>query len=200
MAARLGREARPRYPGARPIPSLFFLTDPARTPDPAKVMQRLPAGAAVVYRAFGAADAVREGARLRALARARKLVFLVGADAGLARRLGADGLHLPERLAAQAPRLRRAHPRWLITGAAHSPRAAAAAARRGLDAVLVSTVFGSRSASAGVPMGPLRFARLARQATLPLIALGGVNAGTAKRLARSGAAGLAAIEGLAGLG
>ncbi len=127
----------------------------------------------------------------------RRLVFLVGADAGLAQRLGADGVHLPERLMRLAPRLRQAHPAWLITAAAHTPRAVMAAARLRLDAALVSTVFASASASAGKPLGPLRFTTLARQARLPVIALGGVDASTAKRLVSSRAAGLAAIGGLA---
>lgn len=158
---------------------------------------RLPAGSAVIYRAFGAKDAEARGRALRRLAKTRGLVFLVGADAGLAQRLGADGVHLPERLMRLAPRLRQAHPNWLITTAAHGPRAIAAAARLKLDAALVSTVFASESPSAGKPLGPLRFAALARQARLPVIALGGIDVATAGRLANSGASGLAAIGGLA---
>ncbi len=185
-----------RNPSRRGIPSLFLLTDPERTPDPARVMVRLPAGSAVIYRAFGSKDAEAQGRRLRQLARARRLVFLVGADAALAQRLGANGVHLPERLMRLAPRLRQAHPAWLITTAAHTPRAVMAAARLGLDAALVSAVFGSASPSAARPLGPLRFAAMLRQARLPVIALGGIDAGTAQRLARSRAAGLAAIGGL----
>ena len=43
------------------LPRLFFFTDPIRTPDPARILTRLPRGAGVVYRAFGAADAVAQG-------------------------------------------------------------------------------------------------------------------------------------------
>jgi thiamine-phosphate pyrophosphorylase len=178
------------------MPSLFFLTDPQRTPDPMRTMAQLPAGAAVIYRAFGAKDAEAQGRALRQLARARRLVFLVGADAGLAARLGADGVHLPERLMHLAPRLRQAHPKWLITAAAHGPRAIAAAGRLRLNAALVSAVFTSESPSAGAPLGALRFARLNRTARLPIIALGGINARTAPRLVDAGAAGLAAVGGL----
>ncbi|HEY3888658.1 MAG TPA: thiamine phosphate synthase [Caulobacteraceae bacterium] len=185
-----------RNPSRRSIPSLFFLTDPTRTPDPARVMARLPAGSAVIYRAFGSPAAEAQGRALRRLARARRLVFLVGADAGLAQRLGADGVHLPERLMRLAPRLRQAHPNWLITTAAHGPRAVAAAARLKLDAALVSAVFASDSPSAGRPLGPLRFAQASRQARLPVVALGGIDRRTAGRLVNSGATGLAAIGGL----
>jgi thiamine-phosphate pyrophosphorylase len=160
-------------------------------------MACLPAGCAVIYRAFGSSDAEAQGGQLRQLAKTRRLVFLVGADAALAARLGADGVHLPERLMRLGPRLRQAHPGWLITTAAHGPRAIAAAARLRLDAALVSVVFASASASAGKPIGPIRFANMARNARLAVIALGGVDGGTARRLESSGAAGLAAIGGLA---
>ncbi|HXQ12649.1 MAG TPA: thiamine phosphate synthase [Caulobacteraceae bacterium] len=196
-AARLGRAAGRRKPGARRLPHLYFLTDPARTPHPARVMRLLPRGAAVIYRAFGRADLLEQAAALRALARARGLVFLVGADARLAARLRADGVHLPERLMRLAPALRRRRPTWLITVAAHDQRAVARAARLGLDAALVSVVFPSRSPSAGRAMGPLRFAARARGAGLPVIALGGVDARTAPRLLGTGAHGLAAIGGFA---
>lgn len=197
-AAKLGRAARARYPSGRRLPDLFFLTEPMRTPDPALAIAQLPAGSAVIYRAYGSPGAEAEGLALLNLARARRLIFLVGADSRLAARLGADGVHLPERLMRLGPRLRQSHPAWLITAAAHSPRATAMAARMRLDAALVSTVFASASVSAGRPLGPLRFAQRARQARLPVIALGGIDARTAGRLTGSGAAGLAAIGGLTG--
>jgi thiamine-phosphate pyrophosphorylase len=70
------------------------------------------------------------------------------------------------------------------------------ARRAGVDAIVVSPVFASASPSAGRPMGARAFAVLVREARLPVYALGGVNAGTARALPRSGAAGLAAIEAL----
>jgi thiamine-phosphate pyrophosphorylase len=55
------------------LPPLLFFTDPARTPDPEAAARRLPKGAAVVFRAFGAPDAEARARRLRALCRARGL-------------------------------------------------------------------------------------------------------------------------------
>jgi thiamine-phosphate pyrophosphorylase len=178
------------------LPRLVFFTDPARVADPAAVIARLPRGAGVVYRAFGAADAVAEGRRLTRLARRRGLVLLAGADVGLAARIGADGVHLPERAATKARGLVRIRPRWLVTCAAHSAAAIVRARRSGVAAVFVSPVFESASPSAGRPLGSLRFAALVRRAGLPVYALGGVNAKTARRLTASGAAGFAAIEAL----
>lgn len=178
----------------RPLPGLLFFTDPARTPDAEAIAASLPRGAAVVFRAFGAKDALAQGLRLKAIARRRGLVLLVGANERLAAALGADGVHLPERLAHRARAVRR--PGWIITAAAHSLRAARLARAAGADAAVVSAVFPSRSPSAGPPIGPLRLARLARDAGLPVYALGGVDNKKARRLKDAGLVGIAAVDGL----
>jgi thiamine-phosphate pyrophosphorylase len=175
---------------------LLFFTDPARTPDIAAVMRRLPRGAGVVYRAFGDPQAVARGRRLAQIARRRGLVLLVGADAALAARIGADGVHLPERAATRAGAIRRARRGWIVTCAAHSAPAIVRARRAGADAVVVSPVFPSASPSAGRPLGPLRLTQIVTGAGLPVYALGGVNGETARRLIRSGVAGMAAVEAL----
>jgi len=159
---------------------------------------RLPKGSAVVYRAFGAADAESTAKALRRLTRARGLLLLIGADDALAGRVGADGVHLPERLGHRSGRIKRGRPNWLVSAAAHGQAAILAA--RGADAVVLSPVFASRSPSAGVALGPLRFARLARASRAAIVALGGVNNKNAPRLLSTGAAGLAAIDGLLDLG
>ncbi|HEV7384864.1 MAG TPA: thiamine monophosphate synthase, partial [Phenylobacterium sp.] len=75
-AAFLGRRARPRKRGLpQALPTLLFFTDPERTPDPEAIARRLPRGAAIVYRAFGAADAAERGARLASVARRRGLTL-----------------------------------------------------------------------------------------------------------------------------
>lgn len=148
----------------------------------------------MVFRAFGAAHAEAQGRRLLAICRARRLRLLVGADARLAARIGADGVHLPERLAHRARALSR--PGWIVTAAAHSRIAAHRALAAGADAAVISAVFPSNSPSAGAPIGPLRLAAMARALPGPAYALGGVTNETARRLADAGLVGLAAVEGL----
>ncbi|HEY5071668.1 MAG TPA: thiamine phosphate synthase [Caulobacteraceae bacterium] len=191
-ARRLGRNAAAR----KPLPPLLFFTDPARTPNPVAVVRGMRRNSAVVFRAFGGANAVADGLELRAAARARGMLFFVGADAGLAARLQADGLHLPERLAGRAGHVRAMRRRFLVTAAAHGLAAVIRARRSGVDAVVVSPVFASASLSARASMGKLRFVALIGKAGLPVYALGGVNARTARALAGSGASGLAAVDGL----
>ncbi|HYE46844.1 MAG TPA: thiamine phosphate synthase [Caulobacter sp.] len=174
----------------KPLPRLLFLTDPVRTPDPVGVAFRLTPEAAVIYRAFGAHDAVDTGRRLADVCRARGLTLLAGADPDLARAIGAQGVHLPERLVSHLPTLRAAHPHWILTAAAHGEVGESPA-----DAVLVSPVFPSNSPSAGAPLGVEAFTRIVEGASVPVYALGGVTAETAALLADSGAAGLAGIEG-----
>ena len=154
------------------------------------VAARLPRGSAIVYRAFGAREAEAVALRLKAIARRHGLKLLIGADEALAARVGADGVHLPERLAHRAARIRARHPQWLITAAAHGPRAA----RARVDAVVVSAIFPSNSPSADKPLGPMRLAQIVRMSGRPVYALGGINHTTAPQLLATGIVGIAGVE------
>jgi thiamine-phosphate pyrophosphorylase len=188
----LSRQAR----WQKPLPPLLLFTDPVRTPDPLAAAAALPPGAAVVFRAFGAADGLQVAQDLRRLTRAKGVKLLIGADAALALACRADGVHLPERLAHRARALRQAQPGWIVTAAAHSLAAARTGLARGAHAVVVSAIFPSKSPSAGQPLGPLRLAALTRAAQGPVYALGGIHTKNARRLLASGVVGLAAVEGL----
>jgi thiamine-phosphate pyrophosphorylase len=194
--SRTAARLRPWLVRGKPLPNLLFFTDPERTPDPERVAERLPTGAAVVFRAFGASDAAARGARLREITRRRGLTLLVGADADLARTIQADGLHLPERLVSTLPDLRAAWPEGLITAAAHDKAAALAGVAAGADALVVSPIFPSRSPSAGDPLGVEGLMRIVEAVETPVYALGGVRAGTASLLLDTGIVGIAAVEAL----
>lgn len=186
IARRLNREA-----GAA-APALYFFTDPERTPDPVRAAKRLPRGTAVVYRHFGAADRAAVARRLAQVCHARGLTLLIAADPTLAQRVGANGVHWPERL---LPSLRDDSAQ-LITASAHTAAGIARAAAFGADACFLAPVFATRSSSGRKPLGLFRASQIARGAALPVIALGGVNADTARRLVGRGFAGLAAVDAL----
>ena len=190
-AQRLGAAAPARKP--RPLPTLWLFTDPDRLPDPLAAAARLPRGAGVVLRTFGRPETEALAPALARLARRRGLTLLVGADAALARRVGAQGLHLPERLAGSAPHLRRRHPGWILTVAAHGPDALRRASALGADAAFLSPVFASLSPSAGPPLGVRRVGSLAANASLRVCGLGGVDARSARRLVGTGVVGVAAV-------
>jgi thiamine-phosphate pyrophosphorylase len=193
---RMARRLERRPGGRKGLPPLWLFTDPARVKDPVAAAARLPRGAGVVYRAFGRTDAVEVGEALARVCRQRGLILLVGADPGLAARLGADGVHWPQRLARRRGLNHRLAKRFHITAAAHDLPAVLAARRAGAEALFLSPVFASRSASAGRPLGPMRLAAWARQAGLPVYALGGITVTRGRRLRLAGVDGMAAVGAL----
>ena len=192
--ANMARRLNSRHPVGWRLPPLILMTDAARLPDPLAAAARLPAGTAVILRDHDAPDRLALAAALSALCRARRLRLLVAADAALAARVGADGVHLPERLVARTPRRWPRH--WLVTAAAHSPAALWRARRAGADAALLSPVFATASHPGAGTVGVLRFAAWANASPLPVYALGGIDAATARRLTDSRTVGLAGIGGM----
>lgn len=176
------------------VPPLTFFTDPERTPRPWEIAARMPAGSGVVYRGFGASEAVDVAERLRAVTRARGMTLLIGADAALADRVEADGLHLPERALTAAYALSGRRPDWILTGAVHSVEAALGA--RDLHAVVLSPIFPAGGSSAARPALGVEALRDAASGPTRVTALGGVTAGNAAALQGSGAYGLAAVDGI----
>ena len=190
-AARVSRSA--GQPGPN-LPPLLFFTDPDRTPRPWETAARLPAGSGVVFRHFGRPDARDTAMRLREATSGRDGLLLIGLDAELAERVGAEGVHLPERALDQAASLAKARPDWRLTGAAHS---VAALGTPGLDALVVSPVFpagGASAESAALGLGVLR--EWVEAARCPVYALGGIDTGNARALVGSGVCGLAGVSGI----
>lgn len=186
-----------RWPGVPGIlPPLVALTDPDRTPDVLAFAEALPDGCALIYRHFEAADHIEIAGALALIAERKGLTFLIAADPALAEAVEADGVHWPARLARAARDWRRTHAEAVMTMSAHDRSELEQAARCGADAALLSPVFTTRSAGSGEALGRFRAAALVRQSPLPVYALGGVNARTARRLAGTGFSGLAGIDGL----
>jgi thiamine-phosphate pyrophosphorylase len=143
-------------------------------------LARLPRGAGVVFRHYGLMPEARRALlrKVAAVARRRRLTLVIAGDNYGIR---AEGTH-------------NRRGRGLRTAAAHNRRDATAAARAGADAVFVSPVFPTRSHPDARTLGPIRFGLIARESGVPVIALGGMTANRARRLAPLGAAGWAAID------
>jgi thiamine-phosphate pyrophosphorylase len=184
-------------PGNLPsgLPPAILMTDGARLPDPEPWVAGLPRGAAVILRDYQAANRLSSARHVVAVCHRRQVRVLIAGDARLAVASGADGLHLPEAMARRARRFWRRwrRPGWLVTAAAHSPRALRRAVDAGADAVLLSPVFATISHPLSPPLGPLRFAALVAASPLPVYALGGITRETLARLSGSGACGFAGI-------
>ncbi len=179
------------------LPSFILMTDDVRLADPVAVVETLPKNSAVIFRHYESPDRESLAAGLIARARPRGVRVLVAADAGLAVKLGADGLHLPETMAKRGPGCWQAwrQPGWLVTASAHSEAALHRAQGAGADAALLAPVFRTASHPQTPPLGPIRFAAWCRRSPLPVYALGGISKASARRLKNSGVRGFAGISG-----
>ncbi len=169
------------------------MSDEARLPDPWPLIPHLPPESAVIVRRRDA-DAAADMAKSLALA-ARPFGITVLLSAAVPPpQLDADGVHIPEAsLGNWRPRdFHRLRPA-LVTASAHGARAVLRARRLGVDAVLLSPVFATRSHEDTAALGMMRFAAICQATNLPVIALGGISAGRVRRVLRAGAAGVAGI-------
>lgn len=174
------------------LPPMLFFTDPQRTPEPWVTARHLPTGAGIVYRHFGAEEAGAVAARLKRISVERGLILLIGADADLAIRVGAHGVHLPERDLDHATALAKAHPDWIITGTVHDPDTTADLSA--LSAIILSPVFAAGGSSADkLLLGRDSLSTFVLRQPRPVYALGGIGPKNARDLMGSGACGLAAV-------
>jgi len=183
--AKLARAARSLNAGV-----LVLLTDDARLPDARAAASALPRASLVIVRARDAKARAERALALRAIARKRGLILLIADDAGLARAIGAHGVHLPE--GRQAAHTRAQNPHFVITAAAHSLRAALSVVHA--DAILLSPVFATESHRGAPAFTPARARLIAHGLKTPIFALGGITAQNASLL--SGFSGVAAIGAL----
>lgn len=175
------------------MPAWVLMTDEVRLADPSALVERLPPGSAVIVRDRDPARRTMTVCGLRAVCRARG-VFVAEALTGVPDRLYGDSLHIPEHALGSWRRvdLVRLQPA-LVTASAHSRGAAVRAFKLGVDAVLLSPVFATRSHPGGAYLGLMRFSAIARQVPLPVIALGGIGLRDVERLREAGATGIAGI-------
>lgn len=182
---------------SRGIPAVWFVTDSARVRDLHRAVAALPPGTGIIFRHYDAPGRERLAYVLAREARARGLVFVVAGDWRLAAAVGADGLHLPEYVAARGPspgaRLWRKNRRAFLTVAAHDAKAITRARDLSADAVLLSPIFPTRSHPDRAMLGLARARTLVRTASVPVLALGGVTPNMLPALIAAGFAGIAGI-------
>ena len=188
-------------------PLIVLVTDPAFGDQP--TVRKLRAAAAAVppgTLCVQLRDKTRSLASLRAFAwqlrwvtRDSAVWFVVNGDAELARDVGADGVHVTAGAGA-VPTARRVLPgRAWVSVPAHSDEDVRQAVSHGADAVLVSPIFPTRSASPDGPGRPkqarglaaVRAARRIAPPGLSIYALGGVDENRAGPCAVAGADGVA---------
>lgn len=176
------------------LPEVIFITDEVRVPHPEEGIASLPCGSAVIIRDYNHSDRENYARHLVHIAHECGVMALVAGDVALARNVAADGLHMPEyQLWQKTPNLAGMS---LVTAAVKNRRSMIRAAAIGVDMGLCSPIFPTASHPNSNVMGVHRLARLIDRAPLPIIALGGMNEMTMKKLKDINIAGIAAIDGL----
>ena len=162
----------------RSLPQLWLISDERNDKELERALDRLPRGSGFIYRHYHLPDPDRyhRFRALRRIAKARGHCVILADSAMTAQSWGADGVYgAPLALWPRRTGL-------LQLATAHDPREIAMARRKGADAVLLSPVFPTRSHPGAPVLGPVRFRALAKLASVPVIALGGVTLSGARRL------------------
>ena len=141
-------------------------------------------------------------AEIRALTQLAGALFLVNDRFDLALAAGADGAHLGQDDLPPARIPPAARERLLLGRSTHTLEQASAARGEPIDYVAFGPVFGTRSKDSR--WGPRGLAQLAAVVhcvrPLPVVAIGGIDAGNAASVREVGAAGFAVISAVAGAG
>jgi thiamine-phosphate pyrophosphorylase len=169
-----------RHPS--PLPRLWLMTDERLGEGLWPALEALPRGSGVVFRDYATPPAERRArfAKVLAIARRRRLLLV---RAGRTPMRGEMGVH-------------NVRGGGLRTAAVHDRAELVGARRARTDLVFVSPVFSTRSHPKARALGPVRFGSLMRDAAIPVVALGGMNAVRYRRLRALAPHGWAAIDGL----
>ena len=176
------------------LPTAFYFTDEVRTPDPRKIIARLPEGTAVLFRHYDHPKRIELATDLSKLCKSRNLPLFIAGDAALAARVSADGVHLPDALKSRLPRLQTTYPQLIFSAACHSQRSLKAAERLGADFAFLSPIYATRSHPEAHALGPVRAAAMVRRCTLPVYALGGITDARFTQISNCGFSGFGAIS------
>lgn len=173
---------KPRYRASverlKPLPALWLISDQRNDAGLEGTLRRLPRGSGFIYRHYHLGDPERwqRFRDLRRVAIACGHLVILSDSALTATEWGADGIYGPAR--SLYPRRRE----LLSLATAHDLGEIGLANRLGADAVLLSPVFPTRSHPGSKVLGPAKFRLLARHSKVPVIALGGMDAGKVRSL------------------
>jgi thiamine-phosphate pyrophosphorylase len=180
--------------------SLYVVTDRplARGRPLEQVVEAALRGGATVIQLREKEASTREfialGQRLQELCRARQVPLIINDRLDVALALGADGVHvgqddMPVGLARQL-----LGPEKIVGATASTPQEARQAEADGADYLGCNAVFYTPTKTdTGAPLGIEGFRRLVQTVSIPIVAIGGIEAANAAKLIQAGAAGVAVV-------
>ena len=139
-----------------------------------------------------------EAKQICALCRRYGVPFIVNDDLDVALACGADGVHVGQDDMPAAEVRRRAGRRLIVGVSAHTPEEARLAEAAGADYLGAGAVFGSATKTDASLLTPAGLQAVCAAVHIPVVAIGGVNAGNILQLQGSGAAGAAVVSGIFG--
>lgn len=185
-----------------PNPPLYLIADPARCPAGrfmSTLEQALSAGVRWVQlraKTLDQAAYLSLAAEVLALARTYDAKLLLNGDPAMLDEMAADGIQLSaNRLAAMQSKAQEPH-LGLWGASCHDLAELQAAEVAGVDFALLSPVYPTASHPGAPTLGLTRFAELARQTRMPVLALGGLSPARVPELMTAGAAGIAVLGGI----
>lgn len=166
------------------------------------LQQAIRGGLAVFqYRRKSASLAAHEGEAARLLRRCRKcgIPFIVNDDVELARRIGADGVHIGREDSSLVAARQVLGPNVIIGVSCYdSVSRAQAAERDGADYVAFGRFFPSRTKPLAAPADPGTLTEARRLLRIPVVAIGGITPENGAALLRAGAEVLAVVDAVFG--
>jgi len=135
--------------------------------------------------------------RLRELTSHHGAKLIIHTQADIAKAIGADGMHLASSDLAEIPSIRTwlNNPEMIISASCHNEIELGFAQRFGADYGFLSPVFPTQSHPGEPHLGVEKFKEIAEGTSLPVIALGGINAGNRNQLKGFGVAVIGTILG-----
>lgn len=143
-------------------------------------------------------DLLPQARALRALCRARGVLFIVNDRVDLALAVDADGAHVGQEDLPPESARRLLGPRRLLGVSTHSPAQATAAREAGADYIGFGPMFPTGTKDTGyAPQGLDSLREIRRSVALPILAIGGISLDNVSRVIEAGATAPAVISAVA---
>lgn len=138
----------------------------------------------------------REARRIQALCRSYNVPLLINDNVELARRIDADGVHVGQSDMVAGKVREYLGPDKIIGVTAKTVGQALAAQEAGADYLGSGAVFGSSTKQDAVPLDLEHFQEICESVSIPVVAIGGVNAGNMAQLRGRKMSGFAVVSGI----
>ena len=141
---------------------------------------------------------LEEARELQALCRERHVPFIVNDNVDIAKAMDADGVHVGQDDMEALDVRAKLGPDKIIGGSAHTVEEALLAEKHGADYLGVGAVFPTSTKKDAKPMETELLRRISNSVSIPVVAIGGINAGNILKLSGSGVDGVAVVSAIFG--